>query len=225
LSDPLAALLGRLRYTFEEPDRLTQALTHRSCGARNNERLEFLGDAVVNLAVADALYGRFPQLSEGELTRLRARLVRTETLAAVAREIHLGEVLRLGPGELKSGGFDRDSILADGFEALIGAVYRDGGYERVRVILVDLFASRLSGIDVHAQAKDAKTLLQELLQGRGLDLPQYELLGITGQDHEQHFKVVCRVRCLTEPTQGAGSTRRHAEQEAARQALKRLGSL
>jgi len=222
LSDPLSALLRRLRYVFREPDLLAQALTHRSCGARNNERLEFLGDAVVNLVMADALYGRFSQLSEGELTRLRVRLVRAETLATVAREIHLGELLRLGPGELKSGGFDRDSILADGFEALIGAVYQDGGYEGVRVILMDLFASRLSGIDVHAQAKDAKTLLQEFLQGRGSDLPQYELLGITGQDHEQHFKVACRVTGLSEPTQGQGSTRRYAEQEAARLALKRL---
>lgn len=225
MSDLQGTLLRRLRYTFREPDLLAQALTHRSCGARNNERLEFLGDAVVNLVMADALYGRFPQLSEGELTRLRVRLVRAETLAAVAREIFLGDLLRLGPGELKSGGFDRDSILADGFEAVVGALYRDGGYEETRRILMDLFGSRLSGIDIHAQAKDAKTLLQEFLQGRGLDLPQYELQGITGQDHEQYFKVACRVTGLSEPTQGQGSTRRHAEQEAARLALQRLSRL
>ncbi len=216
------ALLRRLGLAFRDPDLLTQALTHRSCGARNNERLEFLGDAVVNLVMADALYLRFPQLSEGELTRLRVRLVRAETLADVAREIGLGEVLRLGPGELKSGGFDRDSILADGFEAVVGALYQDGGYHEVHRILMELFASRLAGIDAHAQAKDAKTLLQEFLQGRGLELPQYELLGITGQDHEQHFKVACRVSGLKEATHGEGSTRRYAEQEAARLALRRL---
>ncbi|MHB8253618.1 MAG: ribonuclease III [Acidiferrobacter sp.] len=224
MSDPQGVLLRRLRYVFRDPELLAQALTHRSCGARNNERLEYLGDAVVNLVMADALFGRFPQLSEGELTRLRVRLVRAETLAAVAREIDLGDLLRLGTGELKSGGFDRDSILADGFEAVVGALYRDGGYEEARRILMDLFASRLSGIDVHAQAKDAKTLLQEFLQGRGLELPQYELISITGQDHEQHFKVACRVTGLSEPTQGQGSTRRYAEQEAARLALKRLKS-
>ena len=222
MTDKEVALLRRLGLAFRDPELLVQALTHRSCGARNNERLEFLGDAVVNLVMADALYLRFPQLSEGELTRLRVRLVRAETLAAVAREIGLGEVLRLGPGELKSGGFDRDSILADGFEALVGALYQDGGYHEVRRILMELFAQRLAGIDAHAQAKDAKTLLQEFLQGRGLDLPQYELLGITGQDHEQHFKVACRVSGLKEATQGEGSTRRYAEQEAARLALRHL---
>lgn len=222
MTDKEAALLRRFGLAFREPDLLAQALTHRSCGARNNERLEFLGDAVVNLVVADALYGLFPHLSEGELTRLRVRLVRAETLAAVAREIALGDVLRLGPGELKSGGFDRDSILADGFEAVVGALYLDGGYHEARRVLMELFASRLAGIDIHAQAKDAKTLLQEFLQGRGLELPQYELLGITGQDHEQYFKVACRVPGLRDATQGEGSTRRHAEQEAARLALRRL---
>lgn len=222
MTDKEVALLRRLGLAFRNPDLLTQALTHRSCGARNNERLEFLGDAVVNLVMADALYLRFPELSEGELTRLRVRLVRAETLADVAREIGLGEVLRLGPGELKSGGFDRDSILADGFEAVVGALYQDGGYDEVRRVLMELFASRLAGIDAHAQAKDAKTLLQEFLQGRGLELPQYELLSITGQDHEQHFKVACRVSGLRAATHGEGSTRRYAEQEAARLALRRL---
>lgn len=225
MSDLLARLSRRLAYVFRQPDLLIQALTHRSCGASNNERLEFLGDAVVNLVMADALYGRFPQLSEGELTRLRVRLVRAETLAAVAREIQLGDLLHLGPGELKSGGFDRDSILADSFEAVVGAIYRDGGYGEVHRILMALFDSRLVGIDVHAKAKDAKTLLQEFLQARGLDLPQYELLAITGQDHEQYFKVACRVSGLSEATEGQGSTRRVAEQEAARLALKRLSAI
>ncbi len=217
-----AGLLGRWGYVFRAPDLLVQALTHRSFGAHNNERLEFLGDAVVNLVMADALYARFPELSEGELTRLRARLVRTETLAAVAREIGLGGFLRLGGGELKSGGFDRDSILADALEAVVGALYQDGGYERARDILQDLFAARLSGIEVHAKVKDAKTALQEFLQARGLDRPRYELVGVTGHDHDQHFKVACLVAGLSQPTQGEGATRRHAEQEAARRALKRL---
>jgi ribonuclease-3 len=224
VTDLLTGLSKRWGYVFREPDLLLQALTHRSYGSRNNERLEYLGDAVVNLVIADALYGRFSDLSEGELTRLRARLVRTETLAAVGREIALGPLLRLGSGELKSGGFDRDSILADAFEAVIGAIYQDGGYEPARSILLDLFAGRLSGIDVHAQAKDAKTQLQEFLQARGQDLPQYELVSITGQDHEQYFHVACRAAGLSEPTQGRGSTRRHAEQEAARLALKRLAA-
>lgn len=225
MTDRLAALSARCAYVFRERELLVQALTHRSYGPRNNERLEYLGDAVVNLVMADALYSRFPDLSEGELTRLRVRLVRAETLASVGREIELGPVLRLGGGELKSGGFDRDSILADAFEAVIGAVYQDGGYEPARRILLDLFAARLAGIGVHAQAKDAKTQLQEFLQGRGLELPQYDLVSITGQDHDQSFHVACRVAGLSEPTQGSGSTRRQAEQEAARLALKRLAAL
>ena len=208
MTDKEVALLSRLGVAFHDSELFAQALTHRSCGAHNNERLEFLGDAVVNLVMADALYGLFPHLSEGELTRLRVRLVRAETLALVAREIGLGDVLRLGPGELKSGGFDRDSILADGFEAVVGALYQDGGYHEARRILMELFASRLAGIDAHAQAKDAKTLLQEFLQGRGLELPQYELLGISGQDHEQYFKVACHVPGLKEATQGAGRIHR-----------------
>ena len=217
-----ARLLQRWGYVFRDPERLAQALTHRSHGARNNERLEFLGDAVVNLVMADALCARFPDLAEGELTRLRVRLVRTETLAAVGREIGLGGFLRLGGGELKSGGFDRDSILADAMEAVVGAVYQDGGYEAARAMLLDLFAGRLSGIEVHAQVKDAKTALQEFLQARGRERPRYDLVGVTGQDHEQHFEVACLVAGLA-PVHGRGATRRHAEQEAARLALKRLG--
>ncbi len=220
-----SGLLRRWDYVFRDPELLAQALTHRSHGTRNNERLEFLGDAVVNLVMADALYAGFPDLSEGELTRLRVRLVRAETLAAVAREMGLGRLLRLGGGELKSGGFDRDSILADAFEAVIGALYQDGGYERARSVLLDLFAARLSGIEAHAHVKDAKTALQEFLQARGLERPRYELVGVTGQDHDQHFQVACLVTGLPQPTQGEGGTRRHAEQEAARRALKRLGGL
>ncbi len=221
MNDPQGLLRG-LGHVFRDPALLLRALTHRSHGADNNERLEFLGDAVVNLVMADALYARFGTLSEGELTRLRARLVRTETLAAVAREVGLGAFLRLGSGELKSGGFDRDSILADALEAVIGAVYQDGGYEHARTVVDRLFAERLVGIDSHAQSKDAKTALQEFLQARGCELPRYELVSITGQDHDQSFCVVCQAAGLAEPTQGQGSTRRHAEQEAARLALRRL---
>lgn len=222
MNDDLGVLEKRIGHSFKKKNLILLALTHRSYGASNNERLEFLGDAVVNLVIADALYLRFERLAEGELTRLRVRLVRAETLAAVARELGLGQLLRLGPGELKSGGYDRDSILADGFEAVLGAVYVDGGYEKVRGVIMTLFASRLAGIDVHAQAKDPKTLLQEMLQGQGLALPQYELLETCGQDHEQLFRVACCVPGLPEVSRGEGPTRRQAEQEAARVALTRL---
>ncbi len=222
MSERYAPLLRRLGYAFQAPELLTQALTHRSFGARHNERLEFLGDAVVNLVMADALHERFPRLTEGELTRLRARLVRAETLAALARELELGTVMRLGGGELKSGGYDRDSILADAFEAVIGAIYRDGGYERVRALLMTVFATRLAGIEVHAQTKDAKTRLQELLQGRGEALPQYEVCEVQGSDRDPRFRVLCRVVGLREPVAGEGTTRRQAEQDAAARVLSAL---
>ena len=218
----LSVLCGRLDHRFRDPQLLVQALTHRSCGARNNERLEFLGDAVVSLVIADALCVRFPSLAEGELTRLRVRLVRAETLAEVARELDLGPLMRLGPGELKSGGYDRDSILSDALEAVFGALYLDGGFEVVRDTVLRLFASRLDGIEAHAQAKDPKTELQEWLQERGLALPEYDLLAVHGQDHEQVFVVGCRVSVLPDVVRGEGSTRRIAEQQAARVVLQRL---
>ncbi|MDA8390055.1 MAG: ribonuclease III [Gammaproteobacteria bacterium] len=222
MSTDLSVLCGRLHHRFRDAQLLSRALTHRSCGARNNERLEFLGDAVISLVMADALYARFPSLTEGELTRLRARLVRAETLAAVARELDLGPLMRLGPGELKSGGYDRDSILSDALEAVLGALYLDGGYEAARGTILLLFAPRLDGIEAHAQAKDPKTRLQEFLQGRGLALPEYGLLEVRGEDHEQMFVVGCRVSGLPDVVRGEGSTRRHAEQQAALTALQRL---
>ncbi len=218
----LSVLDGRLNHRFRDPQLLARALTHRSCGARNNERLEFLGDAVVSLVVADALYAGFPDLTEGELTRLRVRLVRAETLAEVARELGLGPLMRLGPGELKSGGYDRDSILSDALEAVFGALYLDGGFAVARSTITQLFASRLAGIEAHAKAKDPKTELQEFLQGRGLALPRYDLIAVRGEDHEQVFVVSCRVPGLPDVIEGEGSTRRHAEQQAAQQALQRL---
>lgn len=222
MTDPLAALMRRLGYEFRDPELLARALTHRSYGRHHNERLEFLGDAVVNLVIAAALYDQCTALSEGELTRLRVRLVRAETLAAVAREIGLGALMRLGAGELKSGGHDRDSILADGLEAVLGALYEDGGYAAAQRAILALFGGRLAGIDVHAHTKDAKTRLQEFLQGRGLGLPVYELIAVRGQDHEQEFRVACHVPGLADAACGEGTTRRQAEQVAAHAALARL---
>lgn len=222
MNNSLAALARSLGHEFRNPELLVRALTHRSCGRTHNERLEFLGDAVVNLVIAAALYDRFRDLSEGELTRLRVRLVRAETLAAVARDIGLGAQIRLGAGELKSGGHDRDSILADSLEAVLGAIYEDGGYAVVEQTILMLFRSRLAGIDAHAHTKDAKTCLQEFLQGRSLGLPVYELIAVRGQDHEQEFRVACHVPGLAHPTYGEGTTRRHAEQVAAGVALAQL---
>ena len=176
-------------HTFHDKTLLTQALTHRSAGRPNNERLEFLGDALVNLLVAELLYERHPRADEGELTRLRAQLVSGAALADVARELRLGDELRLGPGELKSGGYRRDSILADALEALLAAVYLDGGWEACRRTVRELFAGRVEL--VRGQDKDAKTRLQESLQGNGKPLPQYELIASAGEDHAKTFDVAC----------------------------------
>jgi ribonuclease-3 len=205
-------------YPFRDPALRERALSHRSVGPRNNERLEFLGDGIVNLLVAELLYERFPQGAEGELTRWRARLVSEPALAAIARELELGDQLRLGPGELKSGGYRRDSILADAFEALIAAVYLDGGWEICRGVVRELFAGRLDDA-VNAQDKDAKTRLQELLQARGLALPVYELIATSGADHAKVFDVSCTIAGLDLRSEGHGGSRRAAEQEAAATAI------
>jgi ribonuclease-3 len=211
-------LTATLTYTFKDPALRERALSHRSVGARNNERLEFLGDGLVNLLVAELLYEHFPHAAEGELTRWRARLVSEPALAAVARELELGDQLRLGPGELKSGGFRRDSILADTLEALIAAVYLDGGWEACRRIVRDLFAPRLDDA-ANAQDKDPKTHLQELLQAKGLALPLYELVNTSGADHAKVFDVRCTIAALSLQAEGRGSSRRAAEQAAATQAI------
>ena len=195
-----------------------RALSHRSVGARNNERLEFLGDGLVNLLVAELLYEQFPRAAEGELTRWRARLVSEPALAAIARQLELGEELRLGPGELKSGGFRRDSILADAFEALIAAVYLDGGWETCRRLVRELFIPRLDEA-ANAQDKDSKTSLQELLQARGMTLPVYELFNTSGADHAKVFDVRCRIPGLDICAEGRGGSRRAAEQAAAAAAI------
>ncbi len=200
-----------------------QALTHRSAGRPNNERLEFLGDALVNLLVAELLYERYPRADEGELTRLRAQLVSGAALAEVARELKLGDQLRLGPGELKSGGFRRDSILADALEALLAAVYLDGGWDACRSAVRELFATRVEL--VRGQDKDAKTRLQERLQGSGKPLPQYELIASAGEDHAKTFDVAC---VLVDPplrASGSGNSRRAAEQVAADLVLTQLQHL
>jgi ribonuclease-3 len=199
------------------------ALTHRSAPGRiNNERLEFLGDAVINLLVAEMLYRRFPQANEGDLSRLRARLVSTGPLAQVAQTIALGDELRLGSGELKTGGFRRESILADAFEALIGAVYLDRGLETARALVERLCGPLVDGLPSPEDLKDPKTRLQELLQGRGLGLPDYRVEEVSGEPHAQHFTVRCEVPGLGLVTAGEGSSRRRAEQDSAQRLLDAL---
>ncbi len=210
--------MAKLTHVFRDDALRERALSHRSIGARNNERLEFFGDALLNLLVAELLYEHFPRADEGELTRLRSRLVSEPALAAVARELELGDQLLLGPGELKSGGFRRDSILADAFEALIAAIYLDGGWEACRNCVRDLFGGRIAAA-ANADDKDAKTRLQELLQAHGLALPNYELVAASGADHARIFEVDCQIAALDLCAQGRGSSRRAAEQVAAAAAI------
>jgi ribonuclease-3 len=213
-------LTAKFAYTFCDPALRERALSHRSVGARNNERLEFLGDGLVNLLVAELLFEKYPNADEGELTRWRARLVSEPALATIARELELGDQLRLGPGELKSGGFRRDSILADAFEALIAAVYIDGGWQACRGLVRALFENRLQEA-ANAQDKDAKTRLQELLQARGMALPVYELVTTSGADHAKVFDVRCTIAALDLHSEGRGGSRRAAEQAAAAAAIDR----
>jgi ribonuclease-3 len=221
LSRP-AALEERLGHRFADPRLLEQALTHRSRGAENNERLEFLGDGVLGCAVADELYARFPQLSEGKLTRLRASLVREETLVQVARELGVEAFLRLGEGELAAGPEPRPSILADALEAVLGAVFLDGGYAAARTAVLAAFGARIDRLDPDRPAKDAKTRLQELLQARHRGLPQYRVASVTGEAHRQTFEVECSVKGIEFKAIGAGTSRQRAEQQAARAMLEHL---
>ncbi len=213
------ALLRKLGYPFKDLALLKLALSHRSVGAENNERLEFLGDSIVNFLMAEALYQQFPDAREGDLSRMRAELVKGKTLAAIAREFDIGDCLHLGPGEMKSGGHRRESILADAVEALIGAIYLEGGMEACREYVVPWFADRLASISPTVSIKDAKTQLQEWLQGRKRALPVYQLVATRGSDHAQQFEVHCQVDKIAKPFVGVGSSRRGAEQEAAAQAL------
>jgi ribonuclease-3 len=210
------ALTKRLGYRFKDPALLRTALTHRSHSSPHNERLEFLGDSVLNCVIADALYTRFPQLTEGELSRARAIIVRQQTLFERATELGLGNWLRLGEGELKSGGPERPSILADALEALIGAVYLDGGFASVRKLVQRMFRPVLESSDPAAVlGKDAKTLLQEYLQGRHLPLPRYSIVATEGEAHRQRFRVECAIAQLSIRALGEGLSRRAAEQQAA----------
>jgi len=217
-TEPLCRALG---YRFNNPRHLEEALTHRSvAGRQHNERLEFLGDAILNFVIAAELFERYPQASEGELSRLRANLVKGDTLAELARSIALGDYLRLGSGELKSGGFRRSSILADALEAMFGAIYRDSDLETCRQLILRLYREPLGQLPSGNALKDPKTRLQEYLQARQRALPVYNVLEISGEAHAQRFTVECAVDALR--TVAVGSSRRKAEQEAAQRALELL---
>lgn len=216
------SLVRQLAYDFQDKQLLTQALTHRSHSVSNNERLEFLGDGVLNFLIAHQLYQRFPKLPEGDLSRLRAQLVKEQTLSEVAIDLDVGEFLRLGEGELKSGGWRRPSVLADAMEAIIGAVFLDGGYPAAEALVKRLFLPRLESIDPKAIGKDAKSLLQEFLQGRKIDLPEYTVLATEGEAHCQIFHVSCHIAKFQITTDGKGSSRRAAEQQAAQLAYEQL---
>ena len=219
---PLGWLRERLAYEPLDPALFQAALTHRSASGRNNERLEFLGDAVLNLVASDQLYRRHPDATEGDLSRLRARIVSAEPLADIAQALELGEALQLGSGELKTGGFRRQSILSDGLEALIGAIFLDRGLDAARAVLEPLLEPRIAAAPAAESLKDPKTRLQEWLQARGLPLPVYAVASVAGQPHEQQFEVRCEVDTLAASATGGGSSRRRAEQEAARLLLERL---
>lgn len=217
----LRALEKQLAYTFVDPRLLLQALTHRSVGAVNNERLEFLGDSILNFVAAAELFRVVPDADEGTLSRYRALLVKGETLAAIASELGLFDVLILGEGELKSGGHRRKSTLADSVEAIIGAVYLDTGMDNATNLVKRLLASRLKNLPEANALKDPKTRLQELMQQQAKELPNYELVGVTGKAHEQKFEVSC-VIANVKATKGTGTSRRKAEQAAAAAMLEQL---
>ena len=219
---PAAWVRERLGYEPRDLALFRAALTHRSAAGANNERLEFLGDAVLNLLIAHRLYDAFPRATEGELSRLRAQLVSREPLAEIAFSLGLGETLQLGSGELRSGGFRRQSIVADALEALCGAVFLDGGLAAVEPLVTRLFAGRIAALPDPESLKDAKTRLQEYLQSRSLTLPRYAVLGVEGEDHAQIFRVSCEVPGLALRVEGSGSSRRRAEQQAAARMLEAI---
>jgi ribonuclease-3 len=218
---PSIALRERLGHAFRQPELLARALTHRSHGATHNERLEFVGDAVLNCVVAVVLFERFPMIPEGELTRVRASLVNRETLARLARELDLGSEITLGEGEVRSGGAERPSILADALEAIFGAVFVDAGFAATRAAIEHVYAREFIGLDPAALGKDPKTRLQEWLQARRLAVPEYAVTGISGEAHAQTFTIECRVPALAVVATGTGTSRRAAEQDAAAQAFAR----
>ena len=218
------ALCKKTGYSFSQPELLCQALTHRSHGHPHNERLEFLGDSVLNCAVAGLVFRHFSALPEGDLSRLRANLVNQQALFNLAQTLDLGKQIKLGEGELKSGGCSRPSILADTLEAVLGAVYLDGGFAKAEEVVITLFTPLLHQFDPQNLSKDPKTLLQEYLQSRKLMLPQYSVVITSGEAHQQQFHVECVVPKLNIRTIGEGASRRSAEQEAAKRAYEQLYS-
>ncbi|WP_041523527.1 ribonuclease III [Gilvimarinus agarilyticus] len=216
-------LQSRIGYRFEQAERLRLALSHRSVGAQNNERLEFLGDSILNFIVGEALFTKFTDAREGQLSRLRAQMVKGETLAEIAREFDIGPCLLLGEGEMKSGGHRRDSILADAVEAIIGAIYIEAGMETCRERVQAWYQTRIEALGLDTPAKDAKTRLQEYMQSRQQPLPDYRVAEVEGEAHAQVFTVECHVSLLDTPERARASSRRVAEKKSAAQALKRLG--
>ncbi len=215
-------LYKTLQYRFDDSDLLQQALTHRSAAGSNNERLEFLGDAVLDFVVSEAVFHARPDATEGDLSKLRSSLVKDATLATIARELGLGEHLVLGSGEKKTGGHRRESILADALEAIFGAAYLDSGFDAARRIIEHVYAARLQALPDVADLRDPKTRLQEWLQGRKKPLPVYELVAVTGKAHQQKFEVTCSVKDVANVTHGTSTTRRKAEQKAAAEMLSLL---
>lgn len=213
-----ASLSRVIHYTFNDPSFMIMALTHRSFSAQHNERLEFLGDSVLSFLIANELYKRFPRIDEGDLSRLRAQLVKESSLSTIATSMGLGDFIRLGEGELKSAGWRRPSILADTFESIIGAIYLDGGIEPTHEFVLRFFETQLNEIDPKLIQKDPKTLLQELLQSKKSDLPIYTVVSIEGEAHSQIFTIECQIKKSNIKTQGVGNSRRIAEQEAASKA-------
>lgn len=224
MNNPLLKLSQRLGYTFRDEELAHLALTHRSKGVKNNERLEFLGDSILSLVISEDLYRRFPEAREGKLSRLRARIVKGATLADLAKEFSLGDFLLLGTGELKSGGHKRDSILADAVEALIGAIYLDAGLEVARERVLDWFASRLDKLSLEDPIKDPKTQLQEIQQAAGSRLPKYDVLAVDGPTNEQIFTVTCVIPEIDAAVTATGTSRRNAEQTAAAMVLEQLNA-
>ncbi|MEO0345927.1 MAG: ribonuclease III [Pseudomonadota bacterium] len=218
----LAGFLDAIDYRPEDPELIERALRHRSAQGRSNERLEFLGDAVLDTVVSRVLFDRFPHATEGVLSRLRASVVKDESLAEMSAGLGLGDLIALGPGELKSGGARRDSIMADALEAVFGAVFIDGGYAAAEHVILAVMRDRLETLELDAARKDAKTELQERLQRDGLALPEYALTDTSGPPHRQRFRVSCRVVAIDAVTEGEGSSRRRAEQRAAQAMLARL---
>ncbi len=222
MREPIEQLIRKIGYDFSDKSLIDRALTHRSAGSTNNERMEFLGDSILGFVIADEIFKNLTNADEGDMSRLRSSLVKGVTLAKIAKEINLGNYLLLGPGELRSGGQSRDSILADALEAIFAAIYLDGGYKAARRIILDLYNKRLENISTTKLLKDPKTRLQEYLQAKKYKLPEYSVIDITGEQHDQSFTIKCVIDDLDLNAIAVGSTRRQAEQKAADKLLQEL---